>query len=175
MPFVVCHAVPSFQRMIDCVMLGIPFVRCYLNNLLIFSPHEEDPREVLQDHPATPAGSGFSRQPSKVYLLQILGGVPGAHDHGIQNFSVAPPHRRSRQFPCSGRRPATSTFHRCGEFLSEFSATDGQHLPSSDRPLQEGCAVRVGAPGSRPLFRTSSRHWLGLTASPTTNSVHLYA
>ena len=52
MPFGVMNASSTFQRLIDTVLDGIPFVFCYLDDVIIASPslqeHERDVREVLE-------------------------------------------------------------------------------------------------------------------------------
>ena len=56
MPFGLCNAGASFQRMTDRVMSGLPFVFCYLDDVLIASPdqglHLEDPACCRQVSPA---------------------------------------------------------------------------------------------------------------------------
>ena len=52
MPYGVCNAAPTFQRAIDNIFAGVPFVFIYLDDLIIFSPdeetHDEQVRAVLQ-------------------------------------------------------------------------------------------------------------------------------
>ena len=52
MPFGLCNAVSSFQRLADCVLSGMPCVFVYIDDVLIFSDSEEqhaqDVRAVLQ-------------------------------------------------------------------------------------------------------------------------------
>ena len=48
LPFGVTNAVPTFQRLIDCVMSGLPFVFCYLDDLLIFRRSVDDHQEHLK-------------------------------------------------------------------------------------------------------------------------------
>ena len=52
MPYGVCNAAPTFQRLMDSIFAGVPFVFIYLDDLIIFSPneqsHEEHLRHVLQ-------------------------------------------------------------------------------------------------------------------------------
>ena len=158
LPFGVCNAVPSFQCIIDCVMVGIPFLFCYLEDLLIFSPDEETHEKHLRIVLQHLWDAGLAANPHKSTFFRSSVEYLG---HTILEFGISPlPHHTAADFSVPEDVQQLQRFISMANFYWSF-------LLPSDRPLQEACAVQVGAPGAGPVF------WL--PASPTTNSAHLYA
>ena len=65
MPYGVCNAAPTFQRVMDSIFASVPFIFIYLDDLIVFSPdkvtHEDHLCQVLQ----CLCDSGLSMNPEK--------------------------------------------------------------------------------------------------------------
>merc|ERR1712035_57340 len=48
LPFGLCNAVASFQRLSDTIFANFPFVFCYLDDLIVFSANEEQHEDHLR-------------------------------------------------------------------------------------------------------------------------------
>ena len=59
LPFGVCNAVPTFQRLVDTVLAGLPFVFAYLDDLLIFSRNPAVPQSSAEVSGGEAAGQLF--------------------------------------------------------------------------------------------------------------------
>ena len=81
MPFGLCGAPSSFQRLMDTIMRGLPFVTTCMDDVLIHSSNEEIHRshldEVLQQlQEAGLTLCGSKCQAVAVWALIIWGGAP---------------------------------------------------------------------------------------------------
>ena len=79
MPFGLCDAHSSFQRLMGTIMRGLPFVKMYMDNVLIHSSNEEihkshleDVLQQLQDAGLTLHGSKFQVGLPEVRFLTCL-------------------------------------------------------------------------------------------------------
>ena len=48
LPFGLKNALAEFQRVIDRVLVGLPFARCYIDNVIIFSSRPQEHMKHLQ-------------------------------------------------------------------------------------------------------------------------------
>ncbi|MEL7521238.1 MAG: reverse transcriptase family protein, partial [Cyanobacteria bacterium J06553_1] len=87
LPFGVCNAVPTFQRLIDSVMAGLPYVFVYLDDLLIFSPDPESHEVHLRAVLSKLREAGLTANPSKCAFFQSSVNYLG---HRVSNEGVFP-------------------------------------------------------------------------------------
>jgi hypothetical protein len=81
MPFGLMNAAQAFQRLIDCLFRGLPFVFTYLDDHLISSQALEEHMEHLaQFFQLLPvARQWFSDQSTRVSLRSLLSEIPRSH------------------------------------------------------------------------------------------------
>jgi hypothetical protein len=141
MPFGLRNAAQTFQRFMDRLFKQLPFVFCYLDDLIIVSHILEEHHVHLRQIFTILQENGLQINPAKCVFaaaaVEFLG-------HRVETIT--------------GRETITTVF-RCGEFLQTFPSRYRPHAPTHHRctprgPQDAGVAVRrrfrgdQGRPGS---------------------------
>lgn len=89
MPFGLSGAPSSFQRLMDKVLRGLPFVIVYLDDILIHSPDEETHKKHLAEVFKRLAHAGLTLRSSKCHI-----GMRNVHDMFFSGAGMTPDPRK---------------------------------------------------------------------------------
>jgi hypothetical protein len=160
MPFGLRNAAQTFQRFMDSLLKHLPFVFCYLDDIIIASHSLEEHIEHLRQIFTILQENGLQINPAKCVFsaaaVEFLG-------HRVDQDGVRPLQRYVQAIsdfpPPSGCETITAVF-RYGEFLQEVPSrycphAAAAHLRTQGRPQDAGVAAGrclwggQGSPGGR--------------------------
>ena len=87
LPFGVCNAVPTFQRLADCLFAGIPFIFVYIDDILVFSPDEETHEQHLREVLHRLRSAGLCLNPNKCVFFASQVDFLG---HKVDSTGISP-------------------------------------------------------------------------------------
>ena len=122
MPFGLRNAGRTFQRMIDHVLLDLPFVFTYLDDIIVASPspenHMHHPKEVFKRL----SEKTSDHQPRKMCLWCRSSRFPRTSHLPAGLFTTQSKDGCHTKFPPSNRLQATTTIFRHDQLLPQVSA-----------------------------------------------------
>ena len=120
LPFGVTNAVPTFQRLVDCIFSGMTCVFVYIDDILIFSPDEETHRRDLRAVLQRLREAGLQVNPDKCSFFKKTVDFLG-HRVSEKGIEPLPKHTEAISlFPPPKNKPQLQRFLGLCNFYRQF-------------------------------------------------------